>query len=397
MSCASRLAFFKESQPSHQDTSGLKKLVALPSSDKIKGVDDLYIDATFFKPEVKYIPTREESVKALIKFIESFLELDKIGKASNDTTTNKAFQFERLVYMKTSARIGYEYVYQEIYKHTGYKTHVNDLIFKIYDKLPVIQSCLTQDPYSTPIHCCVYENRKREAAKTDLMSSTIFGGERKPYTVHISNSPVKSQSDTRRPIIPCLITSENMQKELARPLRVHAAKVILSAMWFTDTAGVEQVFIGYKPTLKEMNSLAYKPYKSIYRLCYSFHSSFEEIVDFVNTLRPKRLFSIALPEKASDQSIRDQFYLNGRFVGYRRVGFSSLVNETKPKMTKSNSESKLFNKGASLILRKRKSCLTFTDDGSATNSEAEETDDDDLNFGSCSDDDDHKIKKKSKC
>lgn len=47
---------------------------------------------------------------------------------------------------------------------------MNNLIYKIYDKLPAIQSALTCDPYETPVHCCIYENRKRDLSKTDLMS-----------------------------------------------------------------------------------------------------------------------------------------------------------------------------------------------------------------------------------
>lgn len=61
-----------------------------------------------------------------------------------------------------------------IHKSTGYKVHVNNLIYKIYDKLPAIQSALTIDPYETPVHCCIYENRKRDLAKTDLMSKSCL-------------------------------------------------------------------------------------------------------------------------------------------------------------------------------------------------------------------------------
>jgi len=65
------------------------------SQNELKKVDDLYVDMTFFKPEILFIPSREDSVKALLKFIHSFL--DKQEKAPN---------FKNLIYLKTSARIG---------------------------------------------------------------------------------------------------------------------------------------------------------------------------------------------------------------------------------------------------------------------------------------------------
>lgn len=82
---------------------------------------------------------------------------------------------------------------------------------------------------------------------------------------------------------------------------INSAKIILSAMWFTDTAGVEKIFLEYKPPKKELDSIAYKYYEHVYRLCFSFHSSMEEIIDFVDTIKPKRLYSIALPENTTEK------------------------------------------------------------------------------------------------
>ncbi len=79
LSSASRLPFLKQNN----------------NQSKLKKVDDLYVDMTFFKPEIPYIPNREESVKALLNFIHSFL--DERDKAPN---------FKNLIYLKTSARIG---------------------------------------------------------------------------------------------------------------------------------------------------------------------------------------------------------------------------------------------------------------------------------------------------
>jgi hypothetical protein len=380
MNCASRLAFFKEKNPSIGQSISIKPADLSASLNKIKSVDHLYIDMTFFKPEIKYIPTREESVRALLKFLNSYLDLDNGGRKSKD----KPLYYEKLVYMKTSARIGYEYVFQEIFKHTGFKIHVNDLIFKIYDKLPVIQNCLTRDPYETPIHSCVYENRKKDLAKTDLMSSSL-DGVKKPYTGGMNRCVC---ADPRKPLIPCMINDEN-KHELRKPLKVHAVKIILSAMWFTDTAGVDQIFVGYKPPANELETLAYKPYNSVYRLCFSFHSSFEEIVDFVNTLRPGKIHSIALPEATKDRGISSHFYRKGEFVGFSGVPHedSSFSVIDKKKMGGQFSDTNVNSLASrSLVLRKRKSNVSNTADSSSDNLTGSEDTSGSLNFGSCDED-----------
>ena len=82
---ASRLPFLKDTK-----------------SNETKRVDDLYMDMTFFKTEVPYIPGREESAKALIDFIHRFLNLKK-GSCNDSVPVNG---FQDLIYLKTSARIG---------------------------------------------------------------------------------------------------------------------------------------------------------------------------------------------------------------------------------------------------------------------------------------------------
>lgn len=109
--CASRLAFFKETSVSlanreltlarkNVQKSPIKKSASTLSNSEFhtKQVDNLYIDMTFFKIEIKYIPTREESVQVLVKFIKEFI-------SSNDPV-NIGYH-KNLVYMKTSARIGF--------------------------------------------------------------------------------------------------------------------------------------------------------------------------------------------------------------------------------------------------------------------------------------------------
>jgi hypothetical protein len=230
----------------------------------------------------------------------------------------------------------------------------------------------------------VYENKKRDLAKSDLMSSSL-DGTKKPYTVGMNKCAC---ADPRKPLIPCMINEEN-KHELRKPLKVHAVKIILSAMWFTDTAGVDQIFVGYKPPASDLEALAYKPYNSVYRLCFSFHSSFEEIVDFVNTLRPSKIHSIALPESTNDRSIRSHFYRQGEFSGFSSVPHEAnnvSINDKKCSMSFGSnlsdvSASNLPSRG--LVLRKRTpNAASNAADSSSENLTGSEDTSGSLNFGS---------------
>ena len=287
-----------------------------------KPVHTLYIDMTFFKPSIKSLPTREESVAELIKFIKSTLEND-----------NRMF-----IYLKLSARIGYEYVYQEIFKHTQFKVHVNETIYRLYENLPQIQNVLTLDPYETQIHSCMYEAKKRDENKKLLFNSKI----------------INKNNDYHFLKLPCT-AKESKDFDLIKS-KVNCIKIILSTMWFFDTAGISKTLVQYMPNQSEANTIAYKPYKSVYRLCYSFHSSHEEIVDFVETIKPLNLKVIALPESTSESDVNEFFY--GKIIN---------TNKTEKFSTQ-------ITQASNLVLRKRKSLLSCKSDDS------DESSSDDLCF-----------------
>ena len=345
LGCAARLKFIQESRP----TSSEQTSTTNADEKQKKHLENLYVDMTFFKPEIRYIPTREESVQTLLQFIKSY-----VSQKDKTQCLNKEY-FTKYIYMKTSARIGYEYVYQEIHRCTGFRIHVNDLIYKIYDQLPAIQASLTRDPYETPIHACIYENRKRDLAKTDLMTSSLPQSKSSSLTKMTKKTYLSTfESDDRgvKPQLPCC----SQVASSAQTFKVECVKIILSAMWFTETAGVDKIFVGYNPSRKEKESPAYKPYNAVYRLLFSFHSSFEEIIDFVNYLRPSRLHSIALPDSTTEKIINEYFYdlSTNTFLGFQAN------RSVHAKMTKSSSESQLWatsNKlkptPGPLLLRKR--------------------------------------------
>lgn len=299
--------------------------------NNLKSVDNLYIDMTFFKPAFPKLPNREESVITLIQFLKNFLEL------------NKKSNFLNLVYLKTSARIGYEFVFQEIYRCTGFKIHVNNLLYRLYEKIPTIRNILTLDPYQTPIHNCIYDNQKR---KSDTSNELFELNESK--TAQESNETPK-----KKILIPCLFDETKADNEL-NP-EINAVKIILSAMYFTDNPGIEKIFIEYKPSKNERHYQNLKFYKKIYRLCYSFHSSMEEIVNFVNSLKPKKIYPIALPESTSEISIRTYFFdQKDNFNEFHFINKINMKDKNDYKLEKDFFKSKSTKNN--LIVKKRSYC-----------------------------------------
>ena len=89
---------------------------------------------TFFEPTIRKLPEREQACEKLIQFIEQ--------------NENNSF------YLKTSARVGYEYVYTKLHQHLGRFIHVNPEQYELYNCLPQVQKALTTNGNHTRIHAC---------------------------------------------------------------------------------------------------------------------------------------------------------------------------------------------------------------------------------------------------
>ncbi|CAF1197734.1 unnamed protein product [Adineta ricciae] len=211
-----------------------------------KPIDNLYIDMTFFRPEILHIPTREVSCEALILWIKSRLKEE----------SNVHFHF------KQSARVGYEQIYRTLYENLNMRVHVEQSQYEFFTCLPIIQECLTTDPTVTRLHAC------RSAASNYTEPCSLF-------------------------------------RTCDKPIRI-----FLSIMWFTEQVAASELLVEYHEYHSNFNQnltnrcLGFQDYESVttypdkylgYRLCYSLHSSFSEIVDVLKTLTPKRVTPIASP------------------------------------------------------------------------------------------------------
>ena len=89
---------------------------------------------TFFEPTIRQLPERHYACEKLIEFISS----------------NPYHSF----YLKTSARVGYEYIYMKLHEHFRSFIHVNPEQYQLYNCLPKVQQVLTTNSNATRIHAC---------------------------------------------------------------------------------------------------------------------------------------------------------------------------------------------------------------------------------------------------
>ncbi|CAH0731078.1 unnamed protein product, partial [Brenthis ino] len=117
----------------------LPKYKALHSNEEPIKIDALYIDTTFLDEDHEYFPKRSESVDAMLNVMVDWLK-----------TVDNA------VSIHTSARYGYEYVFNEIYKNLGIKVYVSGAKWKLYSKIQHLVPGVTNSEYEKRIHLCGY-------------------------------------------------------------------------------------------------------------------------------------------------------------------------------------------------------------------------------------------------
>ncbi|CAF0742771.1 unnamed protein product [Didymodactylos carnosus] len=242
----------------------------------LKPIDKLYIDMTFFRPDILYIPTREIACDALILFIKSIL-------ANSSTISN--------IYFKTSARTGYEQCYRQMYDELKMKIHVEQSQFDFYACLPSIQECLTTDPFNTRLHAC------RTSASNFAQPCAFFKNCEKPIRVLLSIMWFAEQ-----------IAADKLLVEYHK----------YHSNFENSQSSSKKYFLGYEDYGGEGVDVSYSDKYLTYRLCYSLHSSFSEIIDVLKTLRPKSVVPIAAPP-VSQLSTKKLFQIINRIIDPNKI------------------------------------------------------------------------------
>uniref|UniRef100_A0A3P9QCJ4 Protein artemis n=1 Tax=Poecilia reticulata TaxID=8081 RepID=A0A3P9QCJ4_POERE len=194
----------------------------LHSGSRVKDIQSVYLDSTFYDPRFYQIPSREVCLKGISELIGNW-----IGQSPY-----------HVVWLNCKAAYGYEYLFTNLGDEFGTQIHVNSLA--MFKKMPEILSYVTTDR-TTQIHACRHPRDEE-----------FFQGNR----------------------LPCGCSATD-----GSPLRIISIKP--STMWFGERTKKTNVII--------------KTGSSSYRACFSFHSSYSEIKDFLSYLQPVNIFPSVVP------------------------------------------------------------------------------------------------------
>ncbi|EOA93750.1 Artemis protein, partial [Anas platyrhynchos] len=153
-----------------------------------------------------------------------------------------------VVWLNCKAAYGYEYLFINLSEELGIKVHVNKL--DMFRNMPEILCHVTTDRH-TQIHACRHPR-----------DDDCFRGNR----------------------LPCGMTCQN-----GTPLRIISIKP--STMWFGER-------------IKKTNVIV-RTGESTYRACFSFHSSFSEIKDFLRHICPVNVYPNVLPVGGTEDKVME--------------------------------------------------------------------------------------------
>ncbi|KAM6213590.1 protein artemis [Sarcoramphus papa] len=153
-----------------------------------------------------------------------------------------------VVWLNCKAAYGYEYLFINLSEELGIKVHVNKL--DMFRNMPEILYHVTTDRH-TQIHACRHPR-----------DDDYFRGNR----------------------LPCGMTCQN-----GTPLHVISIKP--STMWFGERIKKTDVIV--------------RTGESTYRACFSFHSSYSEIKDFLSYIRPVNVYPNVLPVGGTEDKVME--------------------------------------------------------------------------------------------
>ena len=214
-------------------------------------IDEMYLDTTFCSTNYKTFPTRDEAIQRIWELVHGWIR-------KNGMYRHK--RAKHVVLFHLPAQYGSEAILRYIYEQSGakWKIHVSQRKFEEYLCTEDLGSCTSSDPAEAQwIHACSWKDMKGNKAPIDHFARGM-PCEDGPFEV-------------------CQI----------RP----------SAMYFRGN---------------RMDKYEDKVVKCTggqsYRVCYSSHSSLEELREFVNYLKPNSIIPCALPKGMNHHQVNMYCY-----------------------------------------------------------------------------------------
>ncbi|CAL8242440.1 unnamed protein product [Merluccius merluccius] len=198
------------------------RIELLHSGTRVKDIQSIYLDTTFYDPRFYSIPSREAC-------------LDGIRELVSNWISQSAYH---VVWLNCKAAYGYEYLFTNLGEEFNTQIHVNNL--EMFKKMPEILNYVTTNR-NVQIHACRFP---------------------------------KMEEFLRGNRLPCGSFAPN-----GTPLRIISIKP--STMWFGERSRKKSVVV--------------KTGASSYRACFSFHSSYSELKDFLTYLQPINIYPSVIP------------------------------------------------------------------------------------------------------
>ncbi|XP_056655437.1 protein artemis isoform X4 [Monodelphis domestica] len=107
----------------------------LHSGSRVKDIQSVYLDTTFFDPKFYQIPSRVECLKGILELVRNWITLSPY----------------HVVWLNCKAAYGYEYLFTNLSEEFGTQVHVNKL--DMFKNMPDILHHITTDR-NTQIHAC---------------------------------------------------------------------------------------------------------------------------------------------------------------------------------------------------------------------------------------------------
>ncbi|XP_051544335.1 protein artemis-like isoform X1 [Myxocyprinus asiaticus] len=263
----------------------------LHSGDRVKDIQSVYLDTTFFDPKYHQIPSREACSKGIMQLVQ-----DWICKSPY-----------HVVWLNCKAAYGYEYLFTNLGQEFSSQIHVNSL--EMFKKMPEILYHMTTNR-ATQIHACRHPKDEE-----------IFRANR----------------------LPCGSIALD-----GTPLNIISIKP--STIWFGERTKKTSVIV--------------KMGGSSYRACFSFHSSYSEVKDFLSHICPVNIYPNVIPMGQTLEDVTELLKpLCRKHSGREEIDYKPLGNlkRTRKRCTShgSGSDNDLFDEVA-MAPRRRKMALTDT-------------------------------------
>ncbi|KAM6896428.1 protein artemis [Lycodopsis pacificus] len=200
----------------------VSRIEHLHSGSRVKDIQSVYLDSTFYDPRFYQIPTREVCLNGISELVGNWISQSSY----------------HVVWLNCKAAYGYEYLFTNLGEEFNTQIHVRSLA--MFKKMPEILSYVTTDR-RTQIHACRHPKDEE-----------FLQGSR----------------------LPCGCSAPD-----GTPLRIISIKP--STMWFGERMKRTNVII--------------KTGASSYRACFSFHSSYSEIKNFLSYLQPVHIYPSVIP------------------------------------------------------------------------------------------------------